>query len=161
MVYQGWAIFADGDMLVRDDIAKLWALRDDRYAAQVVQHDYKTKHPRKYVGTAMETHNASYPRKNWSSVILWNCGHPSNRVLTPRYVMDSTGARLHRFEHLPDDEIGALPADWNHLVGEQAPNPDAKLAHYTLGVPAIEHYRDCEHGAEWLQAKREATEILI
>jgi hypothetical protein len=161
MGYEGWAIFADGDMLVRDDITKLWNMRDEQCAVQVVQHDYKTRHPLKYRGTSMETINASYPRKNWSSVILWNCGHPSNRLLTPRYVMDATGAKLHRFEHLTDDEIGALPAEWNHLVNEQAADPGAKLAHYTLGVPDIAHYRDCEHGAEWLETKRQATEVLI
>ena len=82
MNYQGWAIFVDGDMVVQDDIAKLWAMRDDRYAVMVVKHDYKTKAREKYLGNV----NEDYPRKNWSSVILWNCGHPANRCLTPGYI---------------------------------------------------------------------------
>lgn len=147
--FHGWAIFCDGDMLLREDIAKLWALRDDRFAVMVVKHEYQTRHPRKYVGSSMETINQSYPRKNWSSVVLWNCGHPANSVLTPEYVMASTGRKLHRFEHLKDEEIGEIEKAWNHLSDEQEPSPDAKLVHYTLGVPAIRHYASCEHAKEW------------
>ncbi len=150
--YQGWALFCDGDMLCRDDIHKLWEMRDEKYAAMVVKHEYKTKHPRKYLGTGLETHNRDYPRKNWSSVILWNCGHPANQVLTPDYVMASTGSKLHRFEHLKDEEIGELPKDWNWLAEEYAPNPNAKLVHYTLGVPAMQQYAHAEHAREWFEA---------
>lgn len=139
-------------MVCLGDIAKLWALRDETKAAMVVKHNYQTKHKRKYIGTSMETHNADYPRKNWSSVILWNCAHPSNAVLTPDYVMDSPGSVLHRFSHLKDDEIGELPKEWNHLVTEQEPNEHAKLLHYTLGVPGIEHYENCERSQDWHDA---------
>jgi lipopolysaccharide biosynthesis glycosyltransferase len=152
MDFGGWALFADGDMVCTRDIAELWALRDSRYAVQVVQHaDYKTAHPMKYVGTALETVNASYARKNWSSVILWNCSHPSNRVLTPSYVQKGTGDKLHRFSWLKDEEIGALPAEWNVLIGEQQGNP--AIAHYTLGVPEFAHYRDCDHADLWHSTK--------
>ncbi len=161
MGFRDWAMFCDGDMLCRDDIIKLWNLRDDQFAAMVVKHDYKTKAKRKYVGTSMETVNPDYPRKNWSSVILWNCGHPANRILTPAHVMKATGPQLHRFQHLADDEIGELPAEWNHLVTEQPENPDAKLVHYTLGVPEIPAYRDCDYAAEWLQTKRQAVEVEV
>lgn len=149
--YKGWAIFADGDMLLRDDIAKLWQLRSDAYGVQVVKHDYQTRHKQKYIGTDLQTVNQSYPRKNWSSLMIWNCEHPENRILTPEYVMGATGQRLHRFEHLRDEDIGPLPAEWNHLVGEQPFSPDAKLVHYTLGVPIIPHYRDCDYSEEWMQ----------
>ena len=159
MEHQGWALFCDGDMIVRDDINKLWNMRDDAYAVQVVKHDYKTKSKRKYLGTSMETINPDYPRKNWSSVILWNCGHPSNRVLTPSYVMGAAGSQVHRFQHLSDDEIGALPAEWNWLVGEYEHKPDAKLAHYTLGVPGIKAYEGCDHGKEWLDTLKAVSEI--
>lgn len=154
--FSGWAIFVDGDMVLDADISELWNLRDDSCAVQVVKHDYHTKAKWKYIGTSMQTHNADYPRKNWSSVILWNCAHPANRVLTPEYVMGASGAKLHRFAHLTDDEIGSLPAEWNWLVEEMPPNDDAKLYHYTLGVPGIEHYRDCDHADKWLAAA-EAT----
>lgn len=150
--FQGWAIFADGDMLCREDISELWRLRDDSYAAMVVKHDYQSKAPRKYVGTGLETINVSYPRKNWSSVILWNCNHPSNLVLTPEYVMGATGRKLHRFEHLTDDEIGALPNEWNWLAEEYPVNEAAKIVHYTLGVPAMKAYADSQHAEEWFKA---------
>src|SRR5690606_10686841 len=97
-------------------------------------HNYKTGYGRKYVGTPLESPNLDYPRKNWSSVILWNCGHPSNKVLTRDYVADAGGACLHRFQWLNDDEIGALPAEWNGLVEEQD-TTNSKLLHFTLGVP--------------------------
>jgi lipopolysaccharide biosynthesis glycosyltransferase len=161
MGFKDWAIFCDGDMLVRDDICKLWDMRDEQCAVQVVKHAYKTKSPRKYLGTSMETINPDYPRKNWSSVILWNCGHPANRILTPGYVMAATGSKLHRFEHLTEDEIGDLPKEWNHLAIESAPDPAAKLVHYTLGVPGILAYSDCEHADEWLRTRDEIGRVEI
>lgn len=138
--YSGWALFVDGDMVVLDDIAKLWALRDEKYAALVVKHDYRTQHPRKYCGTPLENDNLDYPRKNWSSVVLWNCGHPSNRLLTRGFVGEAGGKFLHRFQWLNDDEIGDLPKEWNHLVLEYENNNNAKLLHHTLGTPAFRHY---------------------
>ena len=150
--YSGWAIFCDGDMVCLGDIAELWGLRDDTKAVMVVKHNYQTKQKRKYIGTSMETINVDYPRKNWSSVMLWNCSHPSNALLTPHYVMANPGSNLHRFKHLGDDEIGELPKEWNHLVDEQETNLDAKLLHYTLGVPGIKHYKDCGRAQGWLKA---------
>lgn len=157
--YQGWAIFCDGDMLCREDIAKLWAMRDESKAVMVVKHNYSSKHNTKYIGTGLETINASYPRKNWSSVMLWNCGHPSNQVLTPEYVMAATGRKLHRFEHLKDEEIGELPIEWNWLAVEFEPNPDAKLVHYTLGVPSMPHYKESDHADEWFQTVDQVLHI--
>lgn len=157
--YSGWAIFADGDMVCLGDIADLWRMRDETKAVMVAKHSYSTKHKRKYIGTSMETHNADYPRKNWSSVILWNCGHPSNATLTPGYVMDAKGSQLHRFEHLKDNEIGEIPLEWNWLVGEYEPNERAKLLHYTLGVPGIRHYADVPQSHEWLQARCDMNHI--
>lgn len=148
--YLGWAMFADGDMLCREDIARLWALRDPDYAVQVVQHDYKTKHPRKYIGTPIENDNVDYPRKNWSSVVLWNCGHPGNRILNRELIESVGGSYLHRFQWLRDHEIGWLPPKWNRLIGEQ--EGEASIAHYTLGVPGIPHYQNDPHAAEWFAA---------
>jgi lipopolysaccharide biosynthesis glycosyltransferase len=159
MGYKGWAIFADGDMVCRGDIAELWNLRQDKFAAMVVKHNYSTKHKRKYLGTSMETINTSYPRKNWSSVILWNCGHTSNAMVTPKYIETSTGAMLHRFQHLKDEEIGALPASWNWLSQEVGTNDDAKIIHYTLGVPGIKHYSDCEQASYWFSALEQVHHI--
>jgi len=147
--FKGTAIFLDGaDMLMRADIAELAALADPLKAVQVVKHDYKTRHPRKYIGTGLEADNRSYPRKNWSSAIIWNCAHYANRFLTPENVAEATGADLHRFAHLPDSLIGDLPAEWNCLIGEQD-QPDPKIAHFTLGIPAMHHYQDCQFASEW------------
>jgi len=145
MDYQGQAIFMDGDMIVRGDIAELWALRDLGKDVQVVQHDYQTRMTTKYLGSP----NENYPRKNWSSVILWNCNSFPNRRLTPDYVMRSTGAHLHRFAWLDDARIGKLPPEWNWLPDEYGPNLDAKLLHYTLGTPCFHDFANTPQGNEW------------
>ena len=150
--FQGWALYLDGDMLVRGDLAELWALRANDKDVHVVKHDYVTRHPVKYLGAK----NESYPRKNWSSVILWNCANFPNRQLTPDFVASRSGAYLHRFEWLYDGRIGDLPREWNWLVGEYEANPQAKLLHYTLGIPAFPEYRDCDHAGEWFAAQSAA-----
>lgn len=151
--WAGFAIFVDGsDMICRADLKELWDLRDKNYAVQVVKHDYLTRHPRKYIGTELESENSSYPRKQWSSVILWNAGHLSHfkhRHAIRQALAENDGAFLHRFSWLDDGEIGSLPPEFNHLVGEQPQNPKAKLAHFTLGLPAFDYYADCEFADEW------------
>lgn len=151
--YRGWALFVDGaDMLMRADIAELWDLRDwHRTAVMVVPHDYRTKFTRKYVGTEMEADNLDYPKKNQSSVMLINCGHPAWSLVTPELVEKATGSYLHRFEFLPEESIKFLPPEWNHLVMEQPYNPDAKLAHWTLGVPGMAAYANSDYAAEWFE----------
>jgi len=143
--YQGHAIFIDGDMIVRGDIAELWDLRDPERSVQVVKHNYKTRMPVKYLGAK----NEDYPRKNWSSVILWNCSSFSNRKLTPEFVQHATGSELHRFSWLDDERIGELPREWNWLPDEYGPNADAKLLHYTLGTPCFHEFADTPQGVEW------------
>lgn len=147
--FRGWALFLDCDMLVLDDIAKLWALRDQRCAVQAVQHRHEPREPRKFLG-ARQT---QYVRKNWSSVMLFN--NEQCRALTPRYVNEAPGLELHQFRWLPDYEIGALPARWNHLVGYDEWSADAGLVHYTTGGPWFEEYRRCDYAAEWF-AERDA-----
>lgn len=149
MEYQGWALFIDGDMLLRDDILKLWALRDESKAVLCVHHNYKTKTASKYLGSK----NADYPRKNWSSVVLWNCAHPANRQITPAFVMQATGAQLHRFTWLDDALVGELPRVWNWLPDEFGANDDAKLLHWTLGTPCFHEYADAPMAAEWHREK--------
>ena len=145
MEYNGWAIFMDGDMLLRDDIEKLWAQRDESKAVMVVKHDYKTKMTEKYLGAK----NENYPRKNWSSVILWNCGHAANKGVTPEFIENATGAQLHRFTWLNDSLIGELPVIWNWLPDEFGANQDAKLLHYTLGTPSFHDFATTPMGDEW------------
>mgnify|MGYP003349070026 FL=1 len=153
MQYQGWALFIDGDMIVRDDIAKLWALRDDSKAVMCVHHHYKTRASTKYLGAP----NENYPRKNWSSVVLWNCAHPKHKTLTPEFIQHATGAQLHRFTWLDDSDIGSLPIEWNWLPDEFGANEDAKLLHWTLGTPCFKDYAHSPMAKEW-HAERELTE---
>lgn len=142
--FSGWSVFMDCDMLVLEDIAKLWALRDDRYAVMVVKHDHVPKEERKFLNEPQ----SKYQKKNWSSVMLFN--NERCKALTPDYVNTATGLELHQFKWLGDDNlIGALPNRWNHLVGYDAPRKDAALVHYTLGGPYFNEYRDCEYAAEW------------
>jgi lipopolysaccharide biosynthesis glycosyltransferase len=145
MNYQGWALFIDGDMILRDDISELWNLRDETKAVMVVKHDYKTRMPVKYLGAK----NEDYPRKNWSSVILWNCGHALNRKITPEFVQNATGAQLHRFTWIPDDQVGELPIEWNWLPDEFGENKNAKLLHYTLGTPCFNDFATSPMSDEW------------
>jgi hypothetical protein len=151
--YKGWALFVDGaDMVCRGDIAELWAMRDPWKAVQVVQHDYKTKHPRKYVGTQMEAENHDYPRKNWSSVMLMNCAHYDWRRLTPSNVEKMAGSDLHRFSFIEPRFIGDLPKEWNWLADEDGENPEAKLLHWTAGIPAWPNYQNAPMADEWRAA---------
>jgi hypothetical protein len=148
--YSGWSVFMDCDMLMLEDIARLWALRDDRYAVMVVKHHHVPRETVKFLGEPQ----TKYEKKNWSSVMLFNnarCG-----ALTPDYVNRASGLELHQFKWLANDElIGALPERWNHLVGYNAPRKDAALVHFTLGGPYFEDYRSCEYAKEWL-AERDA-----
>jgi len=152
--YDGPAIFADGDMVCHEDISQLMDLYDPSKAVQVVMHDYKTKTIIKYRGNK----NQDYPRKNWSSVILWNCGHPANRVLTPEFIQDKPGSFLHRFSWLSDEQIGALPKEWNWLATEYEDNPDAKLVHYTLGTPCFKDFSDAAMAQGWWDAHRSSQD---
>jgi hypothetical protein len=160
MDYQGWAIYLDSDMLLRDDLVKLWDLRDESKALMCVKHDYQTKHKRKLIGTPMEATNTDYPRKNWSSMMLWNCGHPMNKILSTDFVNESPGSMLHRFSWLTDDLVGEIPKEWNWLVGEYPLSAEAKLAHFTYGAPCFNHYRRCDYATEWHGTKEDVNHAL-
>lgn len=145
MNYQGWAIFVDGDMVVVDDIVNLWNLKDESKAVMVVKHNYKTRATTKY----FKATNEDYPRKNWSSVVLWNCDHSAHKLLSPEFVQNSTGQYLHRFSWLNDSDIGELPIEWNWLVDEYGVNTDAKLIHYTLGTPCFNEFKNTTMSNLW------------
>ena len=149
--HDGWALYIDGDMVVVDDVANLWALRDPAKAVQVVKHDYRTRAHRKYLGSR----NQDYPRKNWSSVVLWNCAHPAHRTLTPAFVEGATGSTLHRFGWLDDADIGGLPREWNWLPDEFGENQAAKLLHWTLGTPSFHEHADAPMAELWHRERAE------
>jgi len=144
--YQGWALFMDCDMLVLDDMAELWKLRDDQYAVQVVKHDHVPQEETKFLGQAQ----TKYEKKNWSSVMLFN--NAKCTALTPDYVNEATGLDLHRFNWLGNDDlIGEIPHRWNHLVGYDKTVPVAEVSnlHYTIGGPYFDDYKDTDYAAEW------------
>lgn len=147
MNFEGWAVFMDCDMILTADIKELFDQADDRYAVMCVQHDYTPKEGVKMDGQTQTV----YPRKNWSSVMLINCSHPSNRKLTQDLVNDPeiNGAYLHRFSWLNDEEIGELDHTWNYLVGVYDDIEIPKLIHHTEGGPWFENYRNCEFHELW------------
>jgi hypothetical protein len=146
--YRGWALYCDCDFLWLDDIAKLIALADDRYAVMCVHHDHRPTEAMKMDGRVQTL----YPRKNWSSLILWNCGHPSNAMLTPEVINRETGSFLHRFSWLADAEIGALPETWNWLEGWSAkPVGHPSVIHYTRGGPWFDKWKDVDYADLWLR----------
>lgn len=151
MNFQGWALFMDCDMILQDDIQKLFDQKDESKAIMCAQHDYTPKE-----GTKMDGQQQTvYPRKNWSSVMLINCGHPSNKNLTMDVVNDpETGGKyLHRFMWLEDDEndVGEISHEWNWLVGWYKEPEDGypRLIHHTEGGPWFKDYRFCEYHKEW------------
>jgi lipopolysaccharide biosynthesis glycosyltransferase len=150
--YQGYALFVDGDMIVRTDIGEILSYINPALAVSVVKHDYTTKHPVKYLGAK----NEDYPRKNWSSVMLFNCGAWRNKDLTPEYIMKATGKELHRFEWLTDKLIGELPRHWNWLADEYEYNEAAKIVHYTLGTPCFKDYQTKAYADEWFGSYKRA-----
>ncbi len=152
--FEGWAIFADGDMICKADIKELMNLQDENKALLVVKHDYQTKMLQKYLGNK----NENYPRKNWSSVILWNCSHPKHRILTPEFIAKQPGSYLHRFSWLDDSDIGELPKEWNWLAIEYPENKNAKLIHYTLGTPCFKEYKDSEMASIWYSTYQKTIE---
>ncbi len=154
--FEGWAIFADGDMICQSDIRELWDLRDESKALLVVKHDYLTKANRKYLGNI----NENYPRKNWSSLMLWNCAHPKHSILTPNFISNQSGQFLHRFSWLDDSDIGDLPKEWNWLALEYPINNSAKIIHYTLGTPCFKDYRDTDMSDIWLETHKRVLQGL-
>ena len=145
-------MFMDCDMLVLEDIAKLWALRDEKYAVMCVKHDHVPKEKTKFLG-AQQT---KYEKKNWSSVMLFNCAKCT--ALTPDYVNSASGLDLHRFNWLGDDDlIGEIPHRWNLLVGydQSIPVDEVSNLHYTIGGPYFHDYKDIDYAAEWFSERDE------
>lgn len=137
--YRGVAIYMDCDFLCLDDIANLayeaYSSRaHSNKAVHVVKHFYEPTTLTKMDGQKQE----NYPRKNWSSLMVFN----SERCIALSLSAVNTGSPswLHRFEWMPDEQIGNLSLEWNYLVGEYPHmDPPPRMLHYTLGGPWMEH----------------------
>ena len=152
MNYQGWALFMDCDMLMFEDISKLWRMRDDSKAIQVCKHDYTPKESKKFLGQVQ----TKYEKKNWSSFMLMNCKKCT--TLTPDYVNKASGLELHQFKWLEGDHlIGDLPLEWNWLVGEYEHKDDVYNVHYTKGGPWFEDYAKCDYSQDWFRNLEESN----
>lgn len=142
-----WALFVDCDFMFRADIGELLALADPRYAVQVVKHDYR---PDENVKMDAQRQTV-YPRKNWSSCVLWNLRHAGNRARCTLFNANTQHKHwLHGFSWLKDEEIGELPIEWNWLEGASDPAVEPKAVHFTRGLPCLPGYEDSRHAKEWL-----------
>lgn len=152
MQHKGWALFLDSDMIFLTDVQKLFDMVDDKFAAMCVKHQHKPKPEAIKMDGRQQL---SYFRKNWSSFVLFNCGHPSNRALTEERVNFMKGSDLHSFSWLKDHEIGDLPYSYNYISGvsprlppETGNRPD--VIHYTEGGPWFPECPDVPYGQMWL-----------
>ena len=151
--YKGWAVFCDCDFIFLGDVSNLFKDLDKNKAVYCVKHDYTPKEKHKMDGQKQTI----YPRKNWSSFILYNCEHPSTKKLTLENVNKETGAYLHQFKWCEDDEIGSLDERWNWLEGwTSGHNKEQPYAvHYTRGGPWFSEWQDVEFANEWLEERDE------
>jgi lipopolysaccharide biosynthesis glycosyltransferase len=161
----GWALFADCDILVRGDLDRLFAMADSNYAVMCVKHDHRPTEQTKKDGRLQAAeHDPRFPgvysRKNWSSVMLFNCDHSANAALTIELVNTVPGRDLHRFCWLDDALIGELPPEWNYLVGHtKLPDgPEPKLVHFTEGGPWLPKYAGVEYADDWRAMRKRACQ---
>ncbi len=152
--YEGWSVFMDCDMVMRTDIAELWALRDDKYAVMCAKHDYEPSEEVKFLGQVQ----TRYEKKNWSSVMLFN--NAKCKALTKDYVNTASGLELHQFKWLDsEDLIGGLPLKWNFLVGVYEKSDDAALVHFTEGGPYFKNYADADFCEDWFAARDNMNDV--
>ena len=157
--HKGWALFCDCDFLWLADIKELIDLVDDRYAMMCVHHDHRPQEDWKMDHQTQ----TQYPRKNWSSMVLYNCSHPANAALTADIANTETGAFLHRFQWLDDDLIGAVPETWNWLEG-WCQKPDTghpNVVHFTRGGPWFDEWHEVDYGDLWLSEEAEYKASLV
>lgn len=159
--FEGWALFVDCDFVFLCDVKEIFDQVSEQYAIMCAQHEYTPAEGVKMDGKVQ----TAYPRKNWSSMMLINCGHPDNKELTVDLVNDpgKTGAYFHRFTWLDDSKIGKLSHEYNWLVGwyKEPTDGTPKVLHYTEGGPWFKEYEDCEYAVNWYRVYKSYTEQLL
>lgn len=145
--YKGWVLFSDNDVLALTDINELFDQANDQYAVMYAKHNHKPSWKTKLDNQKQTL----YPRKNWSSVVLWNCDHPKNKFITPELINEVSPLYLHRFMWLEDHEIGGFSHEWNWLVDwyHEPRDGTPRLLHYTEGGPYFAGYQDCGYSDLW------------
>lgn len=150
--YRGWAMFADCDIMARTNLVSLFHKIAHRPEALLcVQHDYRPKETVKMDGQAQ----TQYFRKNWSSVMLFNCEHPANRNLTIELINNVPGRDLHGYCWLKDEEIGALDESFNWIPGHSSPEIDPDIVHWSAGGPWFKGYESVPFADEWRDELRQ------
>lgn len=117
--FEGYSLFLDSDVLVRGDVTTM----EPTHAVHIVKGER---------------------RFEWASVMLFD--NAKLKHLTPEYVQNPANKM---YDWQWTDDIGELQSDLNHLVGYDAPNPDAKIVHFTMGIPIWEETRNSEFAREW------------
>jgi len=143
--YEGWSLFCDSDFLWQCDVDEVFKLADDKYSVMVVKHEYTPKTTSKMVGQTQHV----YPRKNWSSLMLFN--NSKCKMLSPETVNNALPSYLHQLKWAFDEQIGSLPCEYNWLVGyyKETSTLKPKALHYTDGGPWLENYKDCDYSDLW------------
>ena len=140
--YDGIAMFCDNDFLWKCDPTEMVKYLGDKAIAVVKHEDMDIKQ------TKMDgINNKSYPRKNWSSLIIYNCSKLKH--LTKAYLDSAQASELHELKWVEDNEIAEIPRSYNHLVGYYKKHNRIKAIHYTLGGPWFEEYKNGELSEEW------------
>lgn len=153
--YKGWSLFLDSDVIVLDDIAKLFKRRNDKYSVMVVKHK---KYTPKLKTKFLNKKQLVYEKKNWSSVMLFN--NSKCRKLTPDYVNTATGLQLHQFKWLTNEnKIGELNLKWNFLVGEYKKIKNPSILHYTEGGPYFQSFKKCDYANDWFKEKNKMLSV--
>lgn len=144
--YSGKAVFCDCDFLWDCDAKEILDLFDNKFAVQVAKHDYNPTEITKGTGAQY-----LYPKKNWSSMILWNCEHPANIALSPQILNQAAGSTLHQFKWLPEELVGEINHQYNWLEGWYREPKDGtpKIIHYTRGNVYFKNHQDVEYADIW------------
>ena len=160
--FVGTSIYLDPDVVVLGDLTELVRMVECGNVfspVYVAKHNYKPKMQKKYFGAKQY----AYRRKNWSSVMVFR--NSACKILSPEYINSASPATLHQMEWVnstsKNREVGEIPKEWNWLVDEYPHNEDAKILHYTNGIPAIDGFGDSGHSDVWWEYYNRAQRCRV